>query len=70
MTKLDKCRSCAKPIIWLKTNKGGIMPVNAETVNDGDRIFNEKVHMTHFADCPQSKAWSGHKRDERPPQAL
>lgn len=57
--KDTECRSCGKPIIWLLTAKGKWMPVDAETVEGEQDLYNaDKGHMTHFATCPQSKRWS------------
>jgi hypothetical protein len=48
----DKCDSCKAEIKWLRTERGHFMPVNAETVAEGDKIFKPGVHVSHFATCP------------------
>src|SRR5688500_6303806 len=47
MNEPTTCRSCGAPIYWEKTKNGKPMPISVAT---GE---------THFADCPQSKKWSG-----------
>lgn len=54
------CRGCGRPVIWLKTNgtkpdgSPKLMPVNAESVRQGDESFDSKRHKSHFADCPNA----------------
>jgi hypothetical protein len=45
------CRSCGAAIIWVKTPKNRNMPI----IEPEEGMPAE----THFADCPQSKKWSG-----------
>ncbi len=49
-TGTTTCRSCGAEIRWEKTKNGKAMPISVAT---GE---------THFADCPQSKKWSGQPR--------
>lgn len=49
-----KCRSCGAPIIWFKTSAGKNIPVNAETVLDGDYTLELPRHVAHFATCPEA----------------
>ena len=62
---ISKCRSCDAPIVWLKTKNGKNIPVNANTVEEGDKIFEIKRHKSHFNTCPQATAW----RKAPPPAA-
>jgi len=69
--KVSQCRSCDAPIIWAHTSTGRLMPVDANPVEGGnlslkqvgDRIEAQVVepgkgkYVSHFATCPQSKAW-------------
>jgi hypothetical protein len=64
-----KCKACGKEIYFLKTSKGNMMPVNAESISQDDRDFinsnlyregdvlfdPKKGHISHFADCPEAK---------------
>lgn len=57
------CRSCGKPIVFLKTgNKdfGGndkTMPVDADTVEEFEEKFNPKIHRPHWSTCPRAQEW-------------
>jgi hypothetical protein len=53
----QECRSCKKPIVFLRTAKGAMMPVDAETVKDGDILFDGSYHKSHFATCPNAEKW-------------
>lgn len=49
---MPDCRSCGESIIFLKTSSGKSIPVNAETVTEGDELFEPKSgHLSHFATC-------------------
>lgn len=54
-----KCRACKGDVIWLKTKKGKSMPVNSETVQGGDAVFDQKKHTSHFATCPFADTFRG-----------
>ena len=60
------CKACEKEIYFLKTSKGNMMHVNAESIlqndkdfmnsNLGDVLFDpKKGHISHFVDCPEAK---------------
>jgi hypothetical protein len=51
------CRSCAAPIKWLRTTGGKWMPVNLETVEESDTVFEHGRHLSHFATCPEHHRW-------------
>lgn len=46
-----RCRSCDQYIVFLSTSSGKSMPVDAESVSEGDEEFDPKVHTSHFATC-------------------
>ncbi|MCC6352788.1 MAG: hypothetical protein IT577_02815 [Verrucomicrobiae bacterium] len=50
----NTCRSCGREIVWLKTAAGKNMPVNSETVEPGDDVFQPGRHVSHFSDCPNA----------------
>ena len=60
---MSKCRTCGKEIVWLKTLRGKSMPVDAETVDEGEKEFNYKKHISHFATCNQPEFWR--KKNEK-----
>lgn len=49
---MSSCRNCGAAITWLKTKNGKNIPVNPETVADGDVTFDRQHHVTHFDTCP------------------
>jgi len=53
----SNCRSCRAPIVWLRTNTGHRMPVNADTAQPHDEIFVYGRHVSHFSTCPQRDDW-------------
>ena len=47
-----KCKSCDKEIAFLKTKKGKSIPVNAETIQGKETVFDvAKGHVPHAATC-------------------
>jgi hypothetical protein len=48
------CKGCGKAISYLTTLQNTIIPCDAETVGDGDKIFNSEVHRSHFATCKKA----------------
>jgi len=46
-----RCRSCSQYIVFLPTAAGKQMPVDADTVTEGDEIYDPKVHVSHFSTC-------------------
>jgi len=51
---MTKCRACGKDITFLLTIKGKTIPVDAETVKEGDTVFDILKHRAHFASCPEA----------------
>lgn len=47
-----KCKSCGKEIVFLRTEKGKYIPINADSSASEDIYFNKDRHISHFADCP------------------
>jgi len=55
MTKLSRCKSCDEYIVWVKTEAGNNMPVDADSFEEGDElIFIPDKHISHFATCPNA----------------
>ena len=55
------CKTCQAPIIWLTTAQGKTMPVDANSVTPGERVFDVQAgHISHFATCPQA---DDHRRE-------
>jgi len=56
--KTTECRTCGAPIVWMKTQNGRNIPVDADTVHDPEaKIFDSAVHTSHFATCPDDDKW-------------
>ena len=52
--RIDKCKKCNAPIVWLKKRNGKWMCVDAETYKDGE-IYQHGVHSPHWATCPYAQ---------------
>ena len=53
-TRVVTCRSCGEYIVFLKTATGKSMPVDADSVDEGDDQFDHTKHVSHFATCPDA----------------
>lgn len=49
--RIVKCSSCGADIVFFRTAKNNLIPVNAETVLALDDRFDHKRHISHFATC-------------------
>ena len=55
---MAKCKRCNAEIVYLKTKKGGFIPVNTSSLSEKEILsnevilFNHETHITHFSDCP------------------
>jgi hypothetical protein len=56
-----RCRSCGKPIVWLRTKNNKLMPVDAETCrpSDAEHQLDLTRHRSHFATCRDALKWRG-----------
>lgn len=52
-----RCRSCGATVVFLHTLAGKLLPVDSDTVEEGDVDFEPCRHVSHFATCPQMLAW-------------
>jgi hypothetical protein len=43
--------------VWLITSAGKRMPVNADTAEDADVLYEQGRHVSHFATCAQADQW-------------
>ena len=60
--KTVPCRSCGEYIVFLPTKSGKQMPVDAESVTEGDSEFDASTHVSHFSTCPDAGKFR--KRDQ------
>ena len=59
------CSACQKPIVFLKTINGKMMPVDAETVTGPAEFWDiAKNHMTHFATCSSPELFRKTKKNQ------
>lgn len=69
-TRQGSCRSCGAPIVWMRTEQGQMMPVDADSVDeaeleyddDGTPRFQYGTHASHFASCDQADRWRKPRR--------
>lgn len=52
--RIVRCKSCRAQIIWLPTEAGRAMPIDADTVAPGDEEYEPGKHVSHFATCPNA----------------
>lgn len=52
--RITRCRSCRARIIWLTTEAGKNMPVDADSVEPEDEQFDSDKHVSHFSTCPHA----------------
>lgn len=53
--RIVHCSSCKAPIIFLQTSAGKQMPVNAETVEEHDTVYEHGRHVNHWGSCSNPK---------------
>jgi len=51
------CQACKKPIVFLPTIHQKQIPVDWESYQPGDTIFDPNKHTTHFITCPFAKSF-------------
>lgn len=51
--RITRCKTqgCNARIIFLETSSGKRMPVDADTVEPDDELFDPSKHTSHFANC-------------------
>lgn len=59
---MAKCKACGKEIVFLKTEAGKVIPINAETADKDDYAFDKSRHISHFSDCPAAKTFRKEKK--------
>ena len=52
--QVRKCSSCGADIVFLKTHRNSYMPCDAQSVEEGDDMFDKKKHISHFSTCPEA----------------
>lgn len=56
MSNKSSCRGCGEPIVWMETQRGKRIPVDADSVEEDmlglPQIFDPDTMTAHFASCP------------------
>lgn len=68
----SKCRLCGKGIFWIRLSSGKLMPYDIEPLEDVTegtmpQIFTDekgKMHVTHFATCPNADTHRRRGKDD------
>lgn len=62
-----KRKGCGAPIIWLLTRRGKFMPIEPESVEPDDELYEHGRHIVHWASCPYAD-WFRASRGPDPDQ--
>lgn len=52
--RIVRCKGCRARIIFLPTAAGRSMPVDADTVDAEDEVYEQGKHVSHFGTCPEA----------------
>lgn len=63
--KTSSCKFCKKPLILLVTTKGNKVWVDAEGVDENDKIFNWQKHTAHYKNCNKARKTFHRKKKTR-----
>jgi hypothetical protein len=53
--RIVRCKSCNAQIVFLETAAGKRMPIDADTVEAEDTVYEHGRHVSHFSSCPQAQ---------------
>lgn len=58
--RTTRCRDlkCNARIIYLENPNGGKIPVDADTVEDDDLVYEQRRHVSHFKTCKNPNRFS------------
>ena len=66
--KIDRCRSCGAPGVWMVTKNGKRILVDVESIEDEPTLsgknltFDHTLHRAHWATCPHAQRWRRRRR--------
>lgn len=60
--RITRCSSCRARIVFLLTDGGKKMPVDADTVDPEQEEFDPLKHTSHFVTCPNAAQHRGSRR--------
>lgn len=49
--RIVRCKACNARIIFLMTSSGKKMPVDADTVDAEDEVYEQGKHVNHWGTC-------------------
>jgi hypothetical protein len=49
--RIVRCTACQARIIFLLTSSGKKMPVDADTVDEEDEVYEQGKHVNHWGTC-------------------
>lgn len=52
--RVVRCASCNARIVFLETAAGKRMPIDADTVEAQDTVYEHGRHVSHFSTCPNA----------------
>lgn len=55
MGRTTECLGCGEYIVWVRTEGEKWMPVDADTYEEGDELYDSDKHAPHWASCPNAK---------------
>lgn len=70
MADFGRCRSCNRKIVWIKTQDGKRIPLDAvapvwQVYDDGHpAVRMTTCYVSHFNTCPDADLWSKSKKEE------
>lgn len=61
--RITRCRACRARIIFLQSpTSERMVPVDADTVEDGDEVYESGRHVSHFTTCSDPDRFSRGRR--------
>jgi hypothetical protein len=53
--RIVRCSKCRARIVWFRTARLRMMPIDADSVNAEDAGLDLSHHVSHFATCPNAE---------------
>lgn len=72
MSERGNCRSCGATVLWVETESGKRMPLDAEperrfvieAATDPMKARLRNTYVSHFSTCPQAERWRQRKEED------
>lgn len=59
--RITRCKACRARIIFLDTSSGKKIPVDADTVDAEDEVYEHGKHVSHFSTCTEADKFRGRR---------